>query len=36
MLKQLKLTNFKAFEQFTMILQGDAFLVGPNNAGNQR
>ena len=33
MLRKVALTNFKAFERFTMTLPGDAFLVGPNNAG---
>ena len=25
--------NFKAFDRFTLRMNGDAFLVGPNNAG---
>jgi ABC-type multidrug transport system ATPase subunit len=33
MLRRIELTNFKAFERFTVLLRGDAFLVGPNNAG---
>jgi predicted ATP-dependent endonuclease of OLD family len=33
MLRRLELTNFKAFERFTVYLRGDVFLVGPNNAG---
>jgi ABC-type multidrug transport system ATPase subunit len=33
MLRRIELTNFKAFERFTVHLRGDAFLVGPNNAG---
>ncbi|MXY09513.1 MAG: AAA family ATPase [Acidimicrobiaceae bacterium] len=32
-IQQLDLWNFKAFEQFTMTLGTNAFLVGPNNAG---
>jgi hypothetical protein len=32
-LRRIELTNFKAFERFTVYLRGDAFLVGPNNAG---
>ncbi len=33
MLKQLKLTNFRAFESFTLPFGDGAYLVGPNNAG---
>jgi ABC-type multidrug transport system ATPase subunit len=33
MLRRVELTNFKAFERFTVYLRGDVFLVGPNNAG---
>jgi predicted ATPase len=32
-LKQLRVRNFKAFEDFTVTLGDQAFLVGPNNAG---
>ena len=32
-LRRIELTNFKAFERFTVYLSGDSFLVGPNNAG---
>ena len=32
-IQQLDLLNFKAFEKFTMTLGANAFLVGPNNAG---
>src|ERR1700679_883022 len=31
MLRRVELTNFKAFERFTVYLRGDVFLVGPNN-----
>ena len=33
MIEGLRLTNFKAFEDFSLRLDGDALLVGPNNAG---
>ncbi|RZT12898.1 putative ATP-dependent endonuclease of OLD family [Kribbella sp. VKM Ac-2569] len=33
MLKQLKLTNFRAFKKFTLTFGESAYLVGPNNAG---
>jgi predicted ATP-dependent endonuclease of OLD family len=33
MLQQLDLHNFKAFQRFTIHLQGNGFLVGPNGAG---
>ncbi len=33
MLRRIDLTNFKAFERFTVHVRGDTFLVGPNNAG---
>lgn len=33
MLARVRLRNFKAFEDFTMTMTGDAFIVGPNNAG---
>jgi hypothetical protein len=33
MLRRIDLENFKAFERFTIRFRGDAFLVGPNNAG---
>ena len=33
MLRRLDLVNFKAFEQYRIDFRGDAFLVGPNNAG---
>ena len=32
-LRRVELENFKAFERFTLRMKGDAFLVGPNNAG---
>ena len=32
-IQRLDLWNFKAFERFTMTLGANAFLVGPNNAG---
>ena len=32
-IRRLKLTNFKAFQSFDLTFRGDAFLVGPNNAG---
>lgn len=33
LLKQLRLVNFRAFKDFTLVFQDGAFLVGPNNAG---
>ena len=33
MLKQLRVSNFKAFEDFTVTFGPRAYLVGPNNAG---
>ena len=33
MLKQLHLTNFRSFADFTVNFSGGAYLVGPNNAG---
>lgn len=33
MIQRVSLHNFKAFEQFTLGLRGDAYLAGPNNAG---
>lgn len=33
MLKQLTLTNFRAFEKFSITFGAGAYLVGPNNAG---
>jgi hypothetical protein len=33
MIKELRLNNFKAFERFRVTFRGDAYLVGPNNAG---
>ena len=33
MLKQLRLVNFRAFENFTVSFGDGAYLVGPNNAG---
>ena len=33
MIKSLQLDNFKAFEKFRITFKGDAYLVGPNNAG---
>lgn len=32
-LSEVQLSNFKAFERFQMRFSGDAYLVGPNNAG---
>lgn len=32
-IRQLDLTNFKAFSKFTLNMGSNAFLVGPNNAG---
>jgi hypothetical protein len=33
MIERLELRNFKAFERFSVHLRGNAFMVGPNNAG---
>jgi predicted ATPase len=33
LIKRLDLRNFKGFRRFTVHFRGDAFLVGPNNAG---
>ncbi|WP_083518805.1 ATP-dependent nuclease [Serinicoccus chungangensis] len=33
MLKQMTLTNFRAFEKFSVTFGAGAYLVGPNNAG---
>ncbi|MFN0153434.1 MAG: ATP-dependent nuclease [Gaiella sp.] len=33
MIKSLRVDHFKGFERFSVPLSGDAFLVGPNNAG---
>ena len=33
LLRRMRLKNFKAFEDFTLNVAGDAFLVGPNNTG---
>jgi predicted ATP-dependent endonuclease of OLD family len=33
MLSKLRLTNFRAFKDFTIHFKGSAYLVGPNNAG---
>jgi predicted ATP-dependent endonuclease of OLD family len=33
LIHRLELQNFKAFERFSVTFSGDAFLVGPNNAG---
>lgn len=33
LLRRMRLKNFKAFEDFTLHVTGDAFLLGPNNAG---
>lgn len=33
MIRSLSLKNFKAFETFRVSFNGDAYLVGPNNAG---
>lgn len=33
MISAIYLQNFKAFERFRVTVKGDAFLVGPNNAG---
>jgi hypothetical protein len=33
MIKAVRLNNFKAFERFRVTFHGDAYLVGPNNAG---
>lgn len=33
MLREVDLRHFKAFERFTLNLNGDAYLIGPNNAG---
>ena len=35
MIKQIKLRNFKAFENFTIILKESSLLVGPNSAGKK-
>jgi predicted ATPase len=32
-IRRLRLYNYKAFQRFDLRLTGDAFLVGPNNAG---
>jgi hypothetical protein len=33
LLRRVEFWNFKAFERFTLNLQGSAYIVGPNNAG---